>query len=157
MNPVTSIKEKLFMTLVKGGLNRFYFKRQGVLLKWVCVSGKRQGSTPGCYCFCCCLVAKSCPTHLWPRVIWWTIARQLLCPWDFPGKNARVNCHFLVQGIFLTQGPNLGLLHRQIDSLPLSHQSKPATPGMTRKSGNLQPSSRVGSMHGKLLRGHIRA
>ena len=24
---------------------------------------------------------------------------RLLCPWDFPGKNAGVGCHFLLQGI----------------------------------------------------------
>ena len=30
-------------------------------------------------------------------------------------------CHFLLQGIFLSQGLNLRLLHRQADSLPLSH------------------------------------
>ena len=24
---------------------------------------------------------------------------RLLCPWDFPGKNIRVSCHFLLQGI----------------------------------------------------------
>ena len=29
-----------------------------------------------------------------------------LCPWDFPGKNTRVRCHFFLQGIFLTQGLN---------------------------------------------------
>ena len=45
-----------------------------------------------------------------------------LCPWDFPGKNTRVGCHFLSQGIFLNQGSNLCLLHWQVDSLPLSHQ-----------------------------------
>ena len=31
--------------------------------------------------------------------------------WDFPGKNTRVGCHFLLQGIFLTQGSNPHLLH----------------------------------------------
>ena len=31
------------------------------------------------------------------------------CPWDFPGKNTGMGCHFLVQGIVLTQGPNLRL------------------------------------------------
>ena len=30
--------------------------------------------------------------------------------------------HFLLQGIFLTQGSNLGLLLWQVSSLPLSHQ-----------------------------------
>ena len=44
----------------------------------------------------------------------WTAAR-LLCPWDSSGKNTGVGCHALLQGIFATQGSNLGLLHcRQI-------------------------------------------
>ena len=29
---------------------------------------------------------------------------RLLCPWNFPGKNTGVGCHFLFQGIFPTQG-----------------------------------------------------
>ena len=32
----------------------------------------------------------------------WTT--RLLCPWDSPGKNTEVGCHFLLQGAFLTQG-----------------------------------------------------
>ena len=36
---------------------------------------------------------------------------SLLCPWDFPGKNTGGGCHFLLQGIFLTQGSNPHLLH----------------------------------------------
>ena len=39
-----------------------------------------------------------------------TIPARLLCPWDFPGKNSGVNCHFLLQGTFLTQGSNPSLL-----------------------------------------------
>ena len=50
----------------------------------------------------------------------------LLCPWDSPGKNTGVGCNFLLQGIFLTQGSNLSLLHWQVDSLPLSHQGSPS-------------------------------
>ena len=42
------------------------------------------------------------------------------CPWGFPGKNTGVNCHFLLQGLFLTQGSNLSFLHWQAGSLPLS-------------------------------------
>jgi len=34
---------------------------------------------------------------------------RLLCPWDFPGNSTGVDCHFLLQGIFLTQGLNPGL------------------------------------------------
>ena len=34
---------------------------------------------------------------------------------EFPGKNTAVGYHLLLQGIFLTQGPNSSLLHcRQI-------------------------------------------
>ena len=40
---------------------------------------------------------------------------------DSPGKNTEVGCHFLLQGIFPTQGLYLYLLHWQADSLPLSH------------------------------------
>ena len=36
---------------------------------------------------------------------------RLLRPWNSPGKSTGVGCHFLLQGIFLTQGSNLGLLH----------------------------------------------
>ena len=36
----------------------------------------------------------------------WTAATRLLCPWAFPGKNTRVGCHFLLQGIVPTQGLN---------------------------------------------------
>ena len=54
---------------------------------------------------------------------------RLLHPWDSPGKNTGVSCHFLLQGIFLTQGLNpglLSLLQRQMDSLPLSHLGTPS-------------------------------
>ena len=46
-------------------------------------------------------------------------------PWNYPGKNTGIGSHFPLQGIFLTQGSNLGLLHcRQILS-HLSHQGSP--------------------------------
>ena len=57
----------------------------------------------------------------------WTTAR-LLCPWDFPGRNTRVSCHFFLQRIFPTQGSNphlLYLLHWQAGSLPLAPPVKP--------------------------------
>ena len=50
---------------------------------------------------------------------------RLLCPWDFPGKNVGMGCHFLLQGIFPTQGLNPHLLHWQVGFLPLSHQGHP--------------------------------
>ena len=38
---------------------------------------------------------------------------SLLCPWNSPGKNTGVGSHSLLQGIFLTQGLNLPLVHWQ--------------------------------------------
>ena len=40
----------------------------------------------------------------------WAVAARLLCPWDSPGKNTGVGCHFLLQGIFLIRRLNLHLL-----------------------------------------------
>ena len=36
---------------------------------------------------------------------------DLACQWNFPGKSSEVGIHFLLQGIFLTQGSNPQLLH----------------------------------------------
>ena len=46
---------------------------------------------------------------------------RLLCLRDIPGKNTGVVCHFLLQGLFLTQGLNPCFLHWQVDSLLMSH------------------------------------
>ena len=59
---------------------------------------------------------------------------RLLCPWDFSGKNIGVGCHFLLQGIFLTQGQNsdlLSLLHCGQVLYHLSHKAKPLAPVTT--------------------------
>ena len=50
---------------------------------------------------------------------------RLLCPWNSPGKNTRVGCHSLLQGIFPTQGLNLGLLYCRRILYQLSHQGSP--------------------------------
>ena len=47
---------------------------------------------------------------------------RILCPWDFPGKTTGVSCHFLLQGIFPTQGLNPGLQHCRQIIYQLSHQ-----------------------------------
>ena len=41
----------------------------------------------------------------------WTVALQSPHPWDFPGKNTGVSGHFLLQGIFPTQGSSPHLLN----------------------------------------------
>ena len=74
-------------------------------------------------CMLNCSVISDC---LQPHGLYTT---KLLCPWDFPGKNTGVGCHFLLQGIFLTQGSNLSLLHLlhwQAGSLPLCHLGSPS-------------------------------
>ena len=51
----------------------------------------------------------------------WTAATRLFCPWDLPGKNARVGSHYLLQGIFSTQRSNPALLHCRRILYRLSH------------------------------------
>ena len=67
--------------------------------------------------------------RIWLLAILCTVLMDsLLCPWNFPGKNTGVSCHFLHQGIFLTQGSNLclsHLLHWQVDYLPLHNLERP--------------------------------
>ena len=48
----------------------------------------------------------------------WTVAHKVPLSMGFAGKNIGVGCHFLPQGIFLTQGWNPHLLNWQADSLP---------------------------------------
>ena len=83
-----------------------------------CISNKRRYVTKLRF-GCCCLFAKSCPTLLQPQGLQPT---RFLCPWDFPGKNTGVVCHFLLQGIFPTQGSNQGLLHCRHIVYQLSYQ-----------------------------------
>ena len=55
----------------------------------------------------CVLVTQSCST-LQPHGL---EPARLLCAWNSSGKNIGLSCHFLLQGIFPTQGLNSGLLH----------------------------------------------
>ena len=93
------------------------------------------------YCFLC--VQRACPRNHWlPELtgqdvgllllfscsvvsyFLWAMNCSLLSPWDSPGKDTGVGCHFLFQGIL----PTHGSIHIssssciQVDSLPLSHQ-----------------------------------
>ena len=57
-----------------------------------------------------------------------TVACQAPLSMGFFRQDAGVDCHFLLQGIFLTQGFSPHLLsfwHWQVDSLPLSHLGCP--------------------------------
>ena len=80
-----------------------------------------------CVCVGCMLSCSFMSDSLWSHELQTT---GLLCPWDFPGKNSRVGCHALLQGIFPTQGSNssfLHLQHWQAGSLPQSHLGSPHT------------------------------
>ena len=66
--------------------------------------------------YACMLRHSVVSNSLWPRGLY---PARLLCPWDFLGQNTAVGCHFLLQGIFLTQRLNphlLCLLHWQAGS-----------------------------------------
>ena len=52
---------------------------------------------------------------------WIVACTKLLHPWDFQGKSTGMGCHFLLQGIFPTQGSNPGLLHCRQTLYRLSH------------------------------------
>ena len=61
-------------------------------------------------CESCSVVSDS----FWPH--------GLCSPWNSPGQNTGVSSHSLLEGIFPTQGSNLGLLHCRHILYPLSHQ-----------------------------------
>ena len=70
------------------------------------------------------------PPFLWVHAqsfsrVWlcdaWTIAHQAPLSMEFSGKDTGVDCHFLLQGIFLTQGLNLSLFRLQIGRQILNH------------------------------------
>ena len=63
-----------------------------------------------------------------PLKMYYQGAHQALCPWNFPGKNTAVGCHFLLLGIFPTQGLNLGFMHCRHILYHLSHQGSPRHP-----------------------------
>ena len=69
------------------------------------------------HCVCVCSAAQSCTTFC--------DSTFLLYPWNSPGKNTGVSCHFLLQGIIPPQASNLCFLHWQADTLPLSHRGSP--------------------------------
>ena len=76
-------------------------------------------------CAVLCLVASVMPDSLRPYGLQPT---RLLCPWYSLGKGTGVDCHVLLQGIFLIQGSNpsvLYLLHWWAGSLPLVPLGKP--------------------------------
>ena len=90
------------------------------------------------YCMCLCSVTLVMSGSFATS---WTVVHQAPLSMDFPGRNTGVDCHFLLQGIFLTQGSYLCFLHWQVDSLPLSHEGSPQLityPSCILSSGNIK-------------------
>ena len=76
-----------------------------------------------CLCMCPCTLTLH---HIRLFATPWTVVLQ--APLSYPGKNTEVGGHFLLQGIFPTQGSSPGvlhLLHWQEDSSPLNHLGSP--------------------------------
>ena len=66
---------------------------------------------------------------------------RFLCPWSISSKSTGVGCHCLLQRVFSTRGSKLRLLHllhRQVDSFPLSHLGSPQC---KREMGNYKKES----------------
>ena len=64
-------------------------------------------------------------SHILLFVTYGLYPSRLLGPRDSPSKNTGVGCHFLLQGIFQTQGSNPGLPHCRQMLYHLSHQGSP--------------------------------
>ena len=57
-----------------------------------------------------CFVSFWSPLLLFSKLCLTLCNPRLLFPWHFPGNNTGVGCHFLLKGVFPTQGSNLHLL-----------------------------------------------
>ena len=111
---------------------------QAKILEWVAIPFSRGSSSSRDQPGSPALQADSLPSERPGRpqsITPWTVAMdRLLCPWDSPGKNTGVGSHFILQGIFPTQGSNPHLLHcRQILSHQC-HQGRPCIPRVVHKS-----------------------
>ena len=64
-------------------------------------------------------VTQSC---VWLSETPWTVAHQVSLSMDFPDKNTGMGSHYLLQGIFLTQGSKPDLVHCRQLHYHLRHQ-----------------------------------
>ena len=69
-----------------------------------------------------------CPLLLLPSIF------PSICLFQCPGKNTGVGCHFLLQGVFLTQESNPGLLHCRQVLYQLSYNGRPSSTWTSSKS-----------------------
>ena len=100
------------------------------------VIGNQRWST---WCVCHCERVLS---GVWLFVTPQTVARQVPLSMESPGKNAGVGCHFLLQGIFPTQGSNPHLLQWPVDSSTQHHLGGPLS-GLRKKKYKTQPKGNI--------------
>ena len=81
-----------------------------------------------------CVSRSVVPDSLWPHGLQST---RFLCPWDFPGNDTGMGCHFLLQGIFPTQESNPGLLHCRQILYRLSYKGSPNLKPLRRNKTSL--------------------
>ena len=75
------------------------------------LSSKRGVCVCVCVCVCTCAHAHSVVSgSLRPHGLHGLAHQATVCSRNFPGKNTKVGCRFLLQGIFLNQGSDLCLL-----------------------------------------------
>ena len=109
-------KEEIKLSLYEGNMDIYSISKWN-LLKLIKEEFRRVTYLKSQYIvsISCSVVSNSLQHHgLWPS--------SLLHPWNSPGKNTGVDCHSLIQGISLTQGSNLGLLHCRWILYSLSYQ-----------------------------------
>ena len=70
---------------------------------------------PGSFYIVCLLFSRSVVSDALQLFL--LLPARLLCPWDFPGKNTRMGCHFFPDPGIEPLSPAL-----QVGSLPLGHQ-----------------------------------
>ena len=80
--------------LLHPGIEPTSFKSPALAAGFFTTVPPRKTSLTHCCCFCCCwvvsVVSDSVRPHRWQPT-------RLPCPWDSPGKNTGVGCHFLLQ------------------------------------------------------------
>ena len=121
---------------------RMFWSRASTPLVFTCVYA--------CVCVCSAMSDSLQPCGLKPA--------SFLLPWDFPGKDTGLGCHFLLQRIFLTWGSLeslksrdlLSLLspHWQAGSLPLCHLGSPDLYLPRKQKGDTPWSLDLGGMVG---------
>ena len=111
-----SINKKYINELYKISLGIFWFIFNQLLIE--SMDAKPVATRANCTTFVSSIIVES-------HSVVSDSAHQDCSPWNSLDKNSGVSCYSLLQGIFLTQGSNLGLLNCRQILYYLSHQGNP--------------------------------